>query len=125
MVTPQDLALLHRMQPFGDPLHQRLNTAQNPLAKLGNNIPSVQAKPIQGVGGGLSDLVPAMGPNGPARLAEGEFVWPADVVGFIGNGSTEAGGRILKKAMEQIRKDMKKGGHKQTGAFHEVFGKKK
>ncbi len=113
-MTPKEHSMLQLSlkQPFG-----------NPLASLGQNSPSAQAQPVRGAGGGLGDLVHAVGPNGPARLAEGEFVWPADVVSFIGNGSTEAGGRILKRAMEEIRMKMKRGGSKQSGHFHEVMKK--
>jgi hypothetical protein len=39
-----------------------------------------------------------------ARLADGEFVIPADVVSHLGNGSTEAGAKTLYAMMDRIRK---------------------
>ena len=40
----------------------------------------------------------------PARLADGEFVVPADVVSHLGNGSTDAGAKHLYSMMDRIRK---------------------
>lgn len=39
-----------------------------------------------------------------AKLSPGEWVWPSDVVSMLGDGSSEAGGRVLEKALESIRK---------------------
>ena len=39
-----------------------------------------------------------------ARLADGEFVIPADVVSHLGNGSSKAGAKQLYAMMERIRK---------------------
>ena len=39
----------------------------------------------------------------PAALSEGEFVVPADVVSFAGNGSSEAGARKFYKMLGDIR----------------------
>jgi hypothetical protein len=60
---------------------------------------------LKGPGDGMSDDIPAtIGHNQPARLAEGEFVIPADVVSHLGNGSTEAGSKVLYQMMERVRK---------------------
>lgn len=60
---------------------------------------------IDGHGDGMSDSVPAViDGKQPARLADGEFVIPADVVSHIGNGSTKAGARQLYAMMDRIRK---------------------
>jgi hypothetical protein len=40
----------------------------------------------------------------PARLADGEFVVPADVVSHLGNGSTDAGAKQLYAMMDKVRK---------------------
>lgn len=57
-------------------------------------------------GDGMSDDIPAtIGETQPAALSEGEFVIPADVVAFAGNGSSDAGARRFYEMMEQIRKD--------------------
>jgi len=59
---------------------------------------------LKGPGDGMSDNIPAMiGSKQPARLADGEFVVPADVVSHLGNGSTDAGARQLYKMMDRIR----------------------
>lgn len=60
---------------------------------------------LKGPGDGMSDHIPAtIGDKQPARLAEGEFVIPADVVSHLGNGSTDAGAKQLYKMMDRIRK---------------------
>jgi hypothetical protein len=60
---------------------------------------------LKGPGDGMSDHIPAtIGAKQPARLAEGEFVVPADVVSHLGNGSTDAGAKQLYKMMDNIRK---------------------
>jgi hypothetical protein len=60
---------------------------------------------LKGPGDGMSDHIPAtIGKNQPARLADGEFVIPADVVSHLGNGSTEAGAKQLYAMMSRIRK---------------------
>ena len=40
-----------------------------------------------------------------AKLAEGEFVVPADVVAALGNGSNEAGAGALQKLVESVRQE--------------------
>ena len=61
---------------------------------------------LRGPGDGMSDNIPAMiGRKQPARLADGEFVIPADVVSHLGNGSTEAGAKRLHEMMTKVRKD--------------------
>ena len=59
---------------------------------------------LKGPGDGMSDNIPAViGHKQPARLADGEFVVPADVVSHLGNGSTEAGAKQLYAMMDKIR----------------------
>jgi hypothetical protein len=60
---------------------------------------------LKGPGDGMSDSIPAViGSKQPARLADGEFVVPADVVSHLGNGSTDAGAKRLYGMMDNIRK---------------------
>jgi hypothetical protein len=60
---------------------------------------------LKGPGDGMSDNIPASIANKqPARLADGEFVVPADVVSHLGNGSTDAGAKHLYKMMDNVRK---------------------
>ena len=59
----------------------------------------------KGPGDGMSDDIPAkIGARQPARLADSEFVIPADVVSHLGNGSTDAGARRLYEMMDRVRK---------------------
>jgi hypothetical protein len=59
---------------------------------------------LKGPGDGMSDSIPAtIGKKQPARLADGEFVVPADVVSHLGNGSTDAGARKLYSMMDKVR----------------------
>jgi len=59
---------------------------------------------LKGPGDGMSDNIPAtIADRQPARLADGEFVVPADVVSHLGNGSTDAGAKHLHKMMDQVR----------------------
>ena len=68
---------------------------------------------LKGPGDGMSDNIPArIGKHQPARLAEGEFVVPADVVSHLGNGSTDAGAKRLYSMMDKVRK-ARTGNHKQ------------
>jgi len=60
---------------------------------------------LKGPGDGMSDNIPAtIGGKQPARLADGEFVVPADVVSHLGNGSTDAGAKHLYNMMDKVRK---------------------
>jgi hypothetical protein len=60
---------------------------------------------LKGPGDGMSDNIPAsIAGKQPARLADGEFVVPADVVSHLGNGSTDAGAKHLYKMMDNVRK---------------------
>ena len=60
---------------------------------------------LQGAGDGMSDSIKArIGGMQEARLADGEFVIPADVVSHLGNGSSKAGAKKLYSMMDKIRK---------------------
>jgi hypothetical protein len=60
---------------------------------------------LKGPGDGMSDSIPGViGGRQPARLADGEFVVPADVVSHLGNGSTDAGAKQLYAMMDKVRK---------------------
>jgi len=60
---------------------------------------------LKGRGDGMSDSIQAtIADKQPARLADGEFVVPADVVSHLGNGSTDAGAKHLYGMMDKVRK---------------------
>jgi hypothetical protein len=76
--------------------------AQGGIADLGGY--AAGGKLLKGPGDGMSDSIVAnIGGKQPARLADGEFVIPADVVSHLGNGSTDAGAKQLYKMMDRIR----------------------
>jgi hypothetical protein len=59
---------------------------------------------LSGGGDGMSDSIPAnIGGSQEARLADGEFVIPADVVSHLGNGSSKAGAKQLYSMMDKVR----------------------
>lgn len=59
---------------------------------------------VQGEGDGQSDDIPAM-------LADGEYVFDADTVASLGNGSSKAGALQLDKMREAIRKHKRSAPH--------------
>lgn len=70
---------------------------------------------IRGAGGGLDDLIPGtIEGRKQVRLADGEFVVPADVVSHLGDGSTDQGVRKLYEMMDRVRHS-KTGSKKQPG----------
>jgi hypothetical protein len=76
--------------------------AQGGVADLGGY--AAGGKLLKGPGDGMSDSIVAnIAGKQPARLADGEFVVPADVVSHLGNGSTDAGAKHLYKMMDRIR----------------------
>jgi hypothetical protein len=71
----------------------------------GTTGPTGEPRDVTGTGDGMSDSVPAnIEGVQEARLADGEFVIPADVVADIGNGSSDAGSKKLYDMMDRIRK---------------------
>jgi hypothetical protein len=90
--------------PYGESV---MRMAQGGISSLGGY--SDGGRMLKGPGDGMSDSIPAqIGNKQPARLADGEFVVPADVVSHLGNGSTDAGAKQLYKMMDRIR-------HQRTG----------
>jgi hypothetical protein len=66
------------------------------LSHYGGREDYKHGKHVAGEGDGQSDDIPAW-------LADGEFVFPADVVSALGNGSTKAGTDKLYEMMHGIR----------------------
>jgi hypothetical protein len=69
-------------------------------------------KHVQGPGTGQSDDIPAM-------LADGEYVFDADTVSALGDGSNKAGAEALDKMRERIRK------HKRSAPIDKIPPKAK
>ena len=64
----------------------------------------ITAGRVRGAGGGMDDLVPGdIEGRQKVRLADGEFVVPADVVSGLGDGSTDQGVRKLHGMMDKVR----------------------
>jgi hypothetical protein len=91
-----------------DPM-QMMGNAQNDgmakggMAQGGLHVPTVEGRHdyragsrVMGPGDGQSDDIPAM-------LADGEYVFDADTVAQLGNGSSKAGSDMLDKFREEIR----------------------
>jgi hypothetical protein len=77
--------------------------ARGGIADLGSY--SDGGRMLKGPGDGMSDNIPAtIAGKRPARLADGEFVIPADVVSHLGNGSSDAGAKQLYAMMDKVRK---------------------
>lgn len=67
---------------------------------------------VKGRGDGQSDDIPAM-------LADGEYVFDADTVAALGNGSSDAGAKVLDKMREELR------AHKRSAPVDEIPPKAK
>jgi hypothetical protein len=79
---------------------------------IGNTVPQqmyaaggiASGRFLSGGGDGMSDSIKAnINGSQEARLADGEFVVPADVVSHIGNGSSKAGAKQLYSMMDRVR----------------------
>ena len=87
---------------FDPSAYRPYSYANGGIASLGSY--SDGGRMLKGPGDGMSDSIPArIGRKQPARLADGEFVVPADVVSHLGNGSTDAGAKQLYAMMNKVR----------------------
>jgi len=81
------------------------NFAQGGILALAQGGSSGEPRFLAGGTDGMADKIPAMIEGGqPAKLGHGEFVIPADVVGALGSGNSEAGAKVLYAMMDRIRK---------------------
>ena len=99
-VLPQLAALLQargmRLAEGGQPDdHKHPNYDGTPVFRTGG-LSGLGGKYVEGKGDGTSDDITAM-------LADGEYVFSADVVSALGNGSNKAGAQALDKTVEAIR----------------------
>lgn len=81
-------------------LNQQEKAPETVYAKDGGHIPEfitgATGHYVKGRGDGQSDSIPAM-------LADGEYVFDAETVAQLGNGSSDAGAKILDRMRENIR----------------------
>ena len=111
MVSDQLRGGIPKKKPYSGALSQyRFDpSAYRPYNYVGGGIASLGSysdggRMLKGPGDGMSDSIPAsIGRKQPARLADGEFVVPADVVSHLGNGSTDAGAKQLYSMMDKVR----------------------
>jgi hypothetical protein len=111
MVNP-----MQRMPNGGLAAIEGMRDGYGPMTTMDGNIPQMAdggsiggysdgGRMLKGPGDGMSDSIPGViGNKQPARLADGEFVMPADVVSHLGNGSTDAGAKKLYSMMDKVRK---------------------
>jgi hypothetical protein len=79
--------------------------AQGGISTLGSYTHAAGGRMLKGPGDGMSDDIPAsIAGKQPARLATDEFVIPADVVSHLGNGSSDAGAKVLYDMMAEVRR---------------------
>jgi len=83
---------------------QQRNIAPQAMA-MGGIANANQGYYLGGTTDGMADLVPATIDGAQeARLSDGEFVIPADVVSHLGNGNSDAGAKELHGMMDNVRK---------------------
>jgi hypothetical protein len=88
--------------------YARGGTVMNsPLMAATGGVPHKGSHYVQGDGGGQDDLI-------DAKLADGEYVFDADIVAALGDGSNKRGAEILDKFRQQIRK------HKRSASRKEI-----
>lgn len=69
------------------------------------SLPQSRGYYLGGPTDGMADKVPArIDGRQEARLSDGEFVLPADIVSHLGNGNSEAGAKVLYDMMERVRR---------------------
>jgi hypothetical protein len=94
---------LQIMQQMAEADYAQEGYAHGGYARGGLHVPTVEGRHdyragsrVSGEGDGQSDDIPAM-------LADGEYVFDADTVAQLGNGSTKAGSDLLDRFREEIR----------------------
>lgn len=102
---PQAVSGLASMQAAEAAAKSAAKSAAQPQAMAAGGIASMaEGRYLGGATDGMADKIPArIGKDQEARLSHGEFVVPADVVGHLGNGNSEAGAKRLYEMMDRIR----------------------
>jgi hypothetical protein len=108
-IDSETMSIVKHLKTGGAPMHHIagfLDYRQKQMAKGGHlGGYSDGGRMLKGPGDGMSDDIPAsIAGRQPARLANEEFVIPADVVSHLGNGSSESGARVLYEMMDRVRK---------------------
>lgn len=119
IVAEAKMAILDHHPKAKEALRRFAETfGEDALKDLTDSLSSMGGR-IRGAGGGLDDLIPGtIEGRKEVRLADGEFVVPADVVSHLGDGSSDHGVRKLTEMMDRIRKE-KTGTTKQAGHIND------
>ena len=97
------MAMGGRINSFDDEIGGDDNMMQGGIAALAKG--GLPPRYLRGGGDGMSDSIRAsIEGKQEARLADGEFVVPADVVSHLGNGSSNAGAKRLYSMMDRVRR---------------------
>tara|TARA_R110000851_G_scaffold286523_1_gene440374 strand:- start:195 stop:851 length:657 start_codon:yes stop_codon:yes gene_type:complete len=98
------LAALNRANPAREDTRALIGPPLNQMA-AGGIASMKKGRYLDGDTDGMADKVKAsIDGEQEARLSDGEFIVPADVVAHIGNGNSEAGAKQLFSMMDRIRK---------------------
>ena len=93
--NPSDVANINPIPTYEDILEQY---------PVGGVAMAEGGRYLAGSTDGMADVVPARIEGGQeARLSDGEFVIPADVVSHLGNGNSDAGAKQLYGMMDDVR----------------------
>jgi hypothetical protein len=95
-----------------DPISSGKIMASPLQAASGGDVEHKGSHYVQGAGGGQDDLI-------PAKLADGEYVFDAEIVAALGDGSNKEGARKLDEFREAIRR------HKRSGSTKTIPPKAK
>lgn len=103
----QGLAALQRIEKKALPATAPANKTEPTTGLATGGLAGLNVKNGMYLGGptdGMADKLPAtIDGNQEAALSHGEFVIPADVVGHLGNGNSEAGAERLYSMMDKVR----------------------
>jgi hypothetical protein len=101
--SERGMAMGGRITSYDDEIGGDDGMMQGGIASLAKG--GLPPRYLRGGGDGMSDSIRArIGGKQEARLADGEFVVPADVVSHLGNGSSNAGAKKLYSMMDRVRK---------------------
>ena len=97
------MAMGGRINSYDDEIGGDDSMMQGGIASLAKG--GLPPRYLRGGGDGMSDSIRAsIEGKQEARLADGEFVVPADVVSHLGNGSSNAGAKRLYSMMDRVRR---------------------
>jgi hypothetical protein len=98
-MTAEGLAALNRANPARQERKPVTTMAAGGIAELN------KGRYLTGETDGMADKIRAnIDGEQEARLSDGEYVIPADVVSHLGNGNSDAGAKVLDKMLARVRK---------------------